>query len=129
MVLAALEKVCELMGFEEDARGRIVLAVDEALTNIIRHAYGGAEDQPIEVELLPESSPAAGLRIRIRDHGRPVDVRRIQSRDLDDVRPGGLGVHIMTECMDHLEYQQAEGGGTVLTMFKRLSAADGGSSR
>ena len=129
IVRGAMERLCRALGFDEHSTTRVVLSVDEALTNIIRHAYGGAEDQPIEVELLPQGSPAAGLRIRIRDHGRPVDVRRIQSRDLDDVRPGGLGVHIMTECMDHLEYQQAEGGGTVLTMFKRLSAADGGSSR
>jgi anti-sigma regulatory factor (Ser/Thr protein kinase) len=129
IVRAATERLCGALGFDEQTTTRVILSVDEALSNVIRHAYGGAEDQPIEVELAPLGPPPAqGLRIRIRDHGRPVDAGRIRPRDLDDVRPGGLGVHIMTECMDHLEYRPAEDGGTVLTMFKRLSAAGGGTT-
>jgi len=117
IVRAALERFCQGMGFDEAAAGQVVLSVDEALTNIIRHAYDGAEDRRIDIELIPR---AESLLIRIRDYGRPVDRSRIRSRDLNDVRPGGLGVHIMTQCMDGLDYQPADGGGTVLTMTKRL---------
>ena len=121
IVRAALEKMCEKIGFDHDAIGKVILSADEALTNIIRHAYAGAEDRPIDIELTPlcdEASP--GLRICIRDYGQHVDPSKIRSRDLADVRPGGLGVHIMTQCMDDVEYQAAEGGGTELTMTKAV---------
>jgi len=126
VVRAAVDALCEILGFDEPSRTQVVLSVDEAITNVIRHAYHGAEDQPIEVELAAlDASPGPGLRIRIRDHGRRVDPGQIQSRDLDDIRPGGLGVHIIRESMDHVEYEPAEGGGTVLTMVKRLRKAEG----
>jgi anti-sigma regulatory factor (Ser/Thr protein kinase) len=126
VVRAAAEALCRALGFDEQAATHVVLSVDEALSNVIRHAYGGAEDQPIEVELgAMDASQGVGLRICIRDHGRSVDPAAIRSRDLDDVRPGGLGVHIMNECMDCVEYRPGEGGGTVLTMTKRLPPANG----
>ena len=123
VVRGAIEKICELLGFDSDSVGGIVLSVDEAMTNIIRHAYDGAGDKPIEVELavLGRSEPE-GLKISLRDYGRVVDPATIKSRDLKDVRPGGLGVHIMTECMDVVDYSPAEGGGTLLTMIKKLPA-------
>ena len=126
VVRAAVDALCEVLGFDEPCRTQVVLSVDEAITNVIRHAYDGAEDQPIDIELAAlDASQSPGLRIRIRDQGRTVDPGRIRSRDLDDVRPGGLGVHIITESMDHVEYRPAEGGGTVLTMVKRLRKAEG----
>lgn len=97
--------------------GRVVLAMDEAITNIIRHAYDGATNCPIEIHLAVRG---ATLHVTLRDHGRCVPRTCIRSRDLNDVRPGGLGVHIMTECMDSVEYQPAPGGGTTLTMTKRI---------
>jgi anti-sigma regulatory factor (Ser/Thr protein kinase) len=123
IVRAALEKMCEAVGFDSEATGRTVLAVDEALANIIRHAYKGEGGKPIEIELSPlPAAGGAGLRVRIRDYGQHVDPSRMRSRELGDVRPGGLGVHIMTHCMDAVEYAPAEGGGTILTMTKRLRA-------
>jgi len=119
VVRAAVEKFCQLLGFGSETVGGVVLSVDEALTNIIRHAYDGAADQRIEVTLEPR--PAAyggGLQIVLRDYGRQVDPAQIRSRDLEDGRPGGLGVHIMTKCMDRVEYRPAAGGGTILVMTK-----------
>ena len=123
VVRAAIERVCLDMGFGEQRVTEVILSVDEALSNVIRHAYGGDPGQPIEIELSALPSGGAGLQVRICDRGRTVESHRIKSRDLDDVRPGGLGVHIMNECMDHVEYQHAEEGGTVLTMVKRLPSA------
>ncbi len=125
VVRAAAEKFCELIGFSEDAAGNIVLSLDEAMTNIIRHAYDGAADKPIEIELESfESDHKAGVCIRLRDFGKCVDRSKIKSRDLADVRPGGLGVHIITKCMDSVEYTPAHGGGTTLTMIKALQEAE-----
>jgi anti-sigma regulatory factor (Ser/Thr protein kinase) len=127
VVRVAIEKMCELLGFDAEAAGGIVLSVDEALTNIIRHAYDGAGDKPIEIELAAtgEGRPT-GLKISLRDYGRAVDPSQIKSRDLADVRPGGLGVHIMNECMDQVEYRKAPGGGTLLTMTKNLCQREKG---
>ncbi len=127
VVRAAMEKICDMSGFDPDTAGRVVLSVDEALANIIRHAYDNAEDQPIEISIqVTGSSPQRVLRIRLRDYGKDVDPSQIRSRDLEDVRPGGLGVHIIQECMDSMEYSPAEGGGTVLTLTKAVAGCDDG---
>jgi len=122
VVRAAIEKLCQLVGFDAAAAGQIILCVDEALTNIIRHAYKGAGDRPIEIELTPTGSDPTpdGLRICLRDYGPPLDPSTIPARDLDDVRPGGLGAHIMNQCMDQVEYRPADGGGTVLILVRKL---------
>ena len=130
IVRAALEKACELIGFDEETIGAIVLSVDEALTNVIRHAYDGEEGRPIEVGLIPLTGfEGPGLRVRIRDYGHAVQstaiddsVRRaahVADEPQEQLRPGGLGVHIMQQCMDEVTYAPAENGGTVLTMTKR----------
>ncbi len=100
------------------------MSVDEALSNVIRHAYDNARDQPIDIE-LDWTEPPDGVRIGIRDRGRCVGPERIRPPARDELQPGGLGLHIMTECMDRIEYSPAEGGGTVLTMVKRLEQARG----
>ena len=105
-------------GLDETCAGRVVLAVDEALTNIIRHAYAGRHDGRIEIAMRASDQE---MSIVIRDYGHVVHPAAIRSRDLDDVRPGGLGVHIMRECMDEVSYAPAgDGPGTVLTMSKKI---------
>jgi hypothetical protein len=59
-----------------------------------------------------------GLRIVIEDLGRQTDPGAIKGRDLDDVRPGGLGVHIIREVMDEVVYEKRPGGGMRLTLVK-----------
>jgi anti-sigma regulatory factor (Ser/Thr protein kinase) len=121
LIRTVVEKCGELAGLDREVIDGIVLSVDEAIANIIRHAYDGAEDQPIKIELTPfRDAQSKGLRIRLRDYGHSVDPSIIKSRDLNDVRPGGLGVHIMKTCMDRVEYFPAEDGGTWLLMEKRI---------
>lgn len=108
----------------------IVLAVDEALTNVIRHGYEGRPGQPIEVDCrtLRDARHGDGMEIVIRDWGRQVPLDKICGRDLDDLRPGGLGVHLIRNLMDFCEYSHAEGGGMRLVMrvFRRPPAAGRG---
>jgi anti-sigma regulatory factor (Ser/Thr protein kinase) len=126
VVRAALDCLCELMGFDDKCRGGIVLAVDEALTNVIRHAYHGALDKPIEVTMHAGNEDAAGgLKVELRDWGQPVPLEKIKSRALEDVRPGGLGVHIMTCFMDTVQFDPRPDGGTLLTMTKALPVRSG----
>lgn len=101
----------------------IVLAVDEALTNVIRHGYNNTADQPIEfhAERTTDEHQGAGIEIRVRDYGKQVDLGKICGRDLNDIRPGGLGVHLIHAMMSFASYKHAEGSGMILVMRKYLT--------
>ncbi|MCK4660052.1 MAG: ATP-binding protein [Phycisphaerae bacterium] len=115
----ALRSVVDRVGFTGDEPAQVVLAIDEALANVITHGYGGPCAKPIDICVSPLSEGSrAGIRVSIRDFGRQVDPVVICGRDLDDVRPGGLGVHIMRTVMDEVEYKAAEGTGMRVTMTK-----------
>ena len=94
----------------------IVLAVDEACSNIIKHAYEGDGNQTIEVTL--HLSPEA-IRVEIRDYGSKVHPKEIHPRALDDVKPGGLGTHFMNCCMDKVEFDTSPTKGNILRMVKK----------
>ena len=117
VVRAMMEKVSEMIGLPEETAGRLVLAVDEASSNVIKHAYENDPDGRIEflVELGKQR-----LDIAITDYGKPCDVRRMKPRDLDDVRPGGLGVYIISHVMDEVEYACGQSGRNCIKMTKHL---------
>jgi anti-sigma regulatory factor (Ser/Thr protein kinase) len=106
----------EKTGFEELQAELIVLALDEACTNIIRHAYQGDPNGRIELEMHHEPTK---LSCTLRDFGKPCDPSRLQSRDLDDFRPGGLGLHIMQKAFDEVTFCP-KGSGTDLLLTKHL---------
>lgn len=125
---AKVRDFCAAHGWTDGQIGEIVLALDEAVTNIIRHGYGGAAGQAILLDAGMSADPMCGeqLEIRLRDFGRQVDPATICGRALHDVRPGGLGVHIMRAMMSDVEYRRAEGGGMLVILRKARShvAAD-----
>ena len=112
-------------GFSDMDCSQIALAVDEALCNVFRHGYDRQTDRPIWLSIWSEMGTAGDvkspprIRIEIEDEARQVDPERIKSRDLDDVRPGGLGVHIIRQVMDEAVYARREGAGMRLTMVKQ----------
>jgi anti-sigma regulatory factor (Ser/Thr protein kinase) len=123
--------VSRRLGFSEEGAGQIALAVDEALCNIIRHGYDRRADRPIWLMLTPirgEDGKAAGVTIILEDEARQVDPQVIKSRDLEEIRPGGLGVHIIREIMDDVRYEKRERAGMRLTMSKRIGAASASSN-
>ena len=94
----------------------MVLGIDEACTNIIRYAYGNAEDQLIRLTLA--RSPRA-FRCRLRDYGSRVDAGTLSGRSLEMVRPGGLGLHLIREAFDKAYYEPRPKG-TELVLIKSL---------
>jgi len=120
--------VSRRLGFNEEACGQIALAVDEALCNIIRHGYDKRKDAPIWLNLWPSVDGQPGLTLVIEDEAKQVDVEQIKGRDLEEVRPGGLGVHIIREVMDVARFEKREKAGMRLTLQKRrpLEPAKGG---
>ena len=117
--------VARRLGFADEACGQIALAVDEALCNVIRHGYGQRKDGPIWLSVWPSTSNngTPGITIVIEDEARQVDVDQIKSRDLDEVRPGGLGVHIIRKVMDSVQYEKRNPRGMKLTLTKCCAGA------
>ncbi len=123
-VRGAVEELARVEGFSEMDSHALVLALDEALANVIEHGYGGQPGHPIEITLMPvrASDDRAGVCVTVRDQGKQVDPTKICGRDLDDVRPGGLGVHIIRSVMEEVEYSCPIEGGMLLRMVKYASA-------
>jgi anti-sigma regulatory factor (Ser/Thr protein kinase) len=97
----------------------LVLAVDEACANVVRHGYAGADEEgDIVVSLWREG---AEIVVRVRDFAPPVDLRRLAPRDPRALRAGGLGLRLIRELMDEVTYSRPRrGGGNLLEMRKRL---------
>ncbi|MEM1058775.1 MAG: SpoIIE family protein phosphatase [Verrucomicrobiota bacterium] len=103
-------------GYSDLDRGQIVLAADEAFTNIIRHAYKNQKDQKIVISIDLE---ADAFRLSFRDFGPPLDVNCLKGRKLEDVKPGGLGLHLLEMIFERVEYICCEPG-TELVLRKKL---------
>ena len=95
----------------------VSLAVDEACQNVIRHAYAGA---PGEIVVAVERQ-TDDLVVHIRDFAREIDPAQVKPRDLEDLRPGGLGTHFIREVMDATDFlRPGAGTGNVLRLRKRI---------
>jgi anti-sigma regulatory factor (Ser/Thr protein kinase) len=119
-VRSLVTTLAERIGFGEVESGHIALAVDEALANIIRHGYEQRENELIEIFVWILKTPKQGIRIMIEDEAPQVDPDSIQGRDLENVRPGGLGVHIMREVMSTCHFERRENKGMRVIMEKTL---------
>ena len=95
-----------------------VMATNEACMNIMQHAYKGRLDEEIIVEFWKDNEE---MVIKIVDFAETVDIESIKSRDLEDIRPGGLGVHLIKQSMDCVEYKHSSNDkGNILEMRKTL---------
>ena len=107
VVRGAIGPLAAAMGWDETDSRAITLAVDEALANIIRHAYHGRTDGLIELECRES---ADGLELTLLDTGDAPDRTKICARAMDCDQPGGLGTHIIKDVMDTVSYQATPAG-------------------
>ena len=95
-------------GFDAKDADQIALAVDEAATNVIEHAYAGATDQVVELRYEDRGDD---FRVDVVDQGRAVDPKAVPRVDLDryvsEGRKGGLGVHLMGKIMDSVTFRRS----------------------
>jgi len=125
LVRATVERAAEVLHFTDTDARAIVRSVDEALTNVMRHAYGGREGLPIELscsKLKESSARKSGLEIVLQDEGVAPDPSKLKGRPLDEIRPGGLGLHFIQQSMDVVEFSRKKGKNQ-LRMVKYLSPA------
>src|SRR5436190_15807132 len=102
--------------FTEKERMLMVLGVDEACTNIIRHAYQLRDDQPIALSM---EGLRTCVRMRLRDYGVQVQLHEMRGRPHDQIEPGGLGLHLIKNEFDQVEYI-LNTCGTELVLTKNL---------
>ena len=105
-------------GFTDQEAGQISMAVDEALSNIYRHGYKGAHDGRVRLTFDTSFEPETHISIEIEDDAEQVDTDLIQSRDLEDIKPGGLGVHLIQSVMCKATWEKRSEGGMKLSMSK-----------
>ena len=109
VVRGAVERLTETLGFPAMQCRSITRAVDEALTNIVRHSYGNRLDQPIALyfrsaKRRQQGEIESGLEILLCDRGRAIDLNTLRGRPLEQIRPGGLGLHLIRQAMDTVEF-------------------------
>lgn len=107
VVRRAVSEFAALFGFQDDQCRCITLAVDEALSNIMRHAYKNRPDQEIELRFDANSDC---LEFTFIDRGEPVDRARYCAQPLDAVALGGRGTHLIRQIMDEVSYERVSEG-------------------
>ncbi len=106
-------------GCSENCAEEVVIAVNEACMNVMEHGYALEPDG----EMILQLSIDKGVLVTwLGDKCAPIDTANLKSRPLEDVRPGGLGVHFMRECMDDITFLTPPAGlGNLLQMTKTIS--------
>ena len=119
MIRMGTEQAAAYCGKDDAWTLDLVMAVDEGCQNVIRHAYSGW-DEPgdIVVDFIKEPTR---LVVHLMDFAEPIDQDKIKSRDLDDIRPGGLGVHLIKSVTDEAIFVEPPAGvGNLFKLTKRL---------
>jgi serine/threonine-protein kinase RsbW len=100
----------------EKERLLMVLGVDEACTNIIRYAYELRDDQTIRLSM---EGLRGCVRMRLRDYGQQTATQNLQTQLHYDLKPGGLGLHLIRSAFDKVDYILKRRG-TELVLTKNL---------
>ncbi len=124
--LSLVRAVTVTMGVQNELDDAVIEhmehAVDEACSNVIKHAYGGDPGKQIGITL--KVTPEA-FEVVIEDSGLKADVARIKGRGLDDIKPGGLGVHLIKRACDVVEFDEKKTEGNRLRLVKYLKVKHG----
>ena len=118
-IRAEVRRLTEELGFSTALVQQLALVLDEAISNVIRHAYGGRSDGTIRLKVACQGDE---LVFKLRDYADEVDANCIKPRDLGDCRPGGLGINFIDSVMDSWQFcRPPSGPGNLLVMTKQVS--------
>ncbi len=123
-VRALVHGYLETYGIADERCAEIVLAVDEACTNSIRHAYGGACDKRLTMTLRRTT---AHIEIVLSDTGTPapadlLEKEAVSAPTAQNITPGGLGMTLIQEVFDEVAFQSGKKTGNQLTMRLTMPA-------
>ena len=116
-----IDEVCEANGFDMSATMQINLAIEEAVVNVMNYAYPAGTVGNITIEVKSNGSEVSFI---ISDTGTPFDPTAKPEVDItlsaEDRSIGGLGIHLIRQIMDHINYER-DNGHNVLTLTKKIS--------
>ncbi|MFV9507417.1 MAG: anti-sigma factor antagonist [Oscillochloridaceae bacterium umkhey_bin13] len=122
-ISAFITEAAALAGLDERATWQVQLAVDEAATNVIQHAYDPDHPGDLTVSWTCEQDRFV---VSLRDFGRQFDPQSVPTPDiaspLEDRQVGGLGLYLITRLMDEVRFDFNPQGGNVLTMIKQITS-------
>ena len=101
-------EVFEKIKINQDLKDELVLAIAEAAQNIVKHAYKGKENTEDKMEIKISLSKENELEIGFFDKGKPVDDAKVRHRNIDDIKPGGLGTFFIQQIMDAVVFREGE---------------------
>jgi len=107
---------------DEDTVNQLELAMTEAASNVMRHAYGGRSDRRIQV-----TADVYEDRIVLRLHhlGQSFDPEAVRPPKFDGTQEGGFGMYIISQTMDEVRYHRDERGRNCISMSKKRRRVDG----
>jgi serine/threonine-protein kinase RsbW len=116
-----VSSIAKRVGLEETDVNKIELAVDEACTNVIQHAYEGDDSQKIDIAVKIDYSK---FTVVVTDKGKTFKMDEIEMPDmkeyLAELRVGGLGIYLMKTLMDEVDYRAKSSGENEVTMVKYM---------
>lgn len=116
-----IKKLSAQAGFDEETTNKIVLATDEACTNIIKHAYKYSVSGQININVNYRNKK---FSVSITDQGSHFNSKSIKEPDLkkyyEEKRIGGLGMFLMRKIMDEVKYSQTASQKNKVTLIKYL---------
>jgi anti-sigma regulatory factor (Ser/Thr protein kinase) len=122
LVRACVREASKLAGCSDVIAENLVIAVNEACMNVIQHGYRFAEGQEMCLRVNREGDV---LVFDLLDQAKPVKLEDLKPRPLDEIRPGGLGVHFILSLMDEVAFvEPPQGFGNRLRMVKNLTQAE-----
>ena len=101
-------EVFEKIKIDQDLKDELVLAIAEAAQNIVKHAYKDIETNNDKMEIKISLGKNDELEIGFFDKGKPVDGAKVRHRNIDDVKPGGLGAFFIQQIMDAVVFREGE---------------------
>ena len=100
-------EVFEKLQIDQNLKDELVLAIAEAAQNIVKHAYKN-NPQTDDKMVVQISCKDNKLQIGFYDMGTPVDPNKVKHREIDNVKPGGLGTFFIQEIMDAVEFKDGK---------------------
>ena len=101
-------EIFDKINLPQEQKDELVLAIAEAAQNIVKHAYKDIETNDDKMEIKISLGKNDELEIGFFDKGKPVDGAKVRHRNIDDVKPGGLGTFFIQQIMDAVVFREGE---------------------
>jgi serine/threonine-protein kinase RsbW len=106
MIRVFVLKIAAKMGFNEETQEQIALSVDEACTNVIKHAHHHNVRRLMDIKIETDANK---IKITITDKGKGFDITKLQDPDIEkyikESKHGGLGIYLIKTLMDEVNYE------------------------